>query len=38
MKPIGTGTIKGERYEVFRDQDGELLIKKKAICIAQDVK
>lgn len=28
MKHIGTGTIKGERYEVFRDQDGELLIKK----------
>jgi len=28
MKHIGTGTIKGERYEVFKDQEGELSIKK----------
>lgn len=28
MKPIGTGTIKGERYEVFRDKDKELSIQK----------
>lgn len=28
MKPIGTGTIKGERYEVFRDKDKELFIEK----------
>ncbi len=28
MKPIGTGTIKGERYEVFRDKDKELYIEK----------
>lgn len=28
MKPIGTGTIKGERYEVFRDKDNKLYIQK----------
>jgi hypothetical protein len=28
MKPVGTGTIKGERYEVFRDKDKELSIQK----------
>lgn len=28
MKPIGTGTIKGERYEVFRDRDKQVYTQK----------
>lgn len=28
MKPIGTGTIGKDFFQVFRDKDGELFIKK----------
>lgn len=28
MKHIGTGTINSDTFEVFKDKDGELFIKK----------